>query len=1327
METLRKVLGFLGIFAVLIGVNFWGAHADVPGTYYGFYLDNNGGSGGTVVNNSIYGTLRYGTAWGYMDAGQQFVPLTSINTLPTHTSHHIHFSGYRVNSIRVINSNGAFITSNEALTSFNTANTALVAEWSPNNYHIALEDEGGSGSQVASNSTWSLFEKYGACYVAAQSFNTDELESAVCITNIYRVPSKSGYTFDGYYTGKNGTGNKIIDSGGTIVGSYTEFTSDSEIYANWIPVSLCAGNIIELNTGGGATSCSTTWHPVPDSQYSSGFATPAIVSSAETSCVPTKAGCTFLGYWEEESGDQYYDSALNILIPEWNLCKIEKVELVARWSCSTPIPCGYYIPANSTTYTECPEGYYCTGGDFFVPANYDQGIYECAKTCSGATSDAGACSVTECYEKCDMNCYKPNTNCPTNDSQCEYGAANAPGAAYLLSDGSCGTCDYMYQPASGNPINFCPVTSCPANYYFTTNSCAGCLDGYTAPAGSTSPQQCTKNCEIPCNQPTCPAGVLAHGHCEYGHEVGVGVMNQVDQICQGVAPTCSVTYVCGTGYELNLTGDACVAKDYTVTYKCESGAGANTTDTVTYGQSYTVLNQNDTTCEKPGYYFNGWLFSGDNTVYAGGGTFTWSYDSNAETLTAQWGSAISYNITYHYDNTASWGTGNHPNLYTTNDLPLTIDAVMTRTHSIFVGWCDDAGLTQNCAMVRTVPTGTTGNIHFYAKWECEKPYHIGPETGQCETCPNGQYWNGTACTGCSAEFPNSTAPFNWSIDQCWRSCTNGANCVLPTSGMTQGAPGACVVRTFLNTPGTQIEFKGNHDAGITTCGENITPYCPYGLDCSSESVNMPRSVPVTFWSGSDWSNWLTKYIVGFGAWNGSSGTMVTGNIWSAIMGPAQNVSFENPDDAYSVIVYPVQTAPDAAVAGMTFNGYYNKQNGGTKYIDTDYILNTTNAQTVGVALDNNIPGNRNLYAHYENNQYNIYYQNMNNATPSATGMPSTYTYGTGAVVNGVPTKPLSEFVGWCTDSGLTDCAMAQTIGHDEYGDKTFWAKWNDVPSVYTVTYKPNYTGASQSDKIQDVTHGASFTTKPGGTFTRPGYVMVGWSEPFPLMNHSYTYNINGNTTLNAQWQICPAGTYEEGGVCKSCDDGYSSLPGATGADECFLSECPTGQHLVHGACEDDVIECSAPDASYATRTWNPTLGAYGACSVIECASGYHIASNACVIDEQTCGVTNGRGERVWDGAQWGGCQIVECDPGFENIGNACSECSNRRVAGEIAVSSYATGCEIAACMYQGQKYVLENNECRPVCETESDETGSKTWDNIRKKCVRTCNPGYKMW
>lgn len=1378
-----------------------------------------------------------------------------------------------------------------------------------------------------------------------------------------------------------------------------------------------------------------------------------------------------------------------------------------------------------------------------------------------------------------------------------------------------------------------------------------------------------------------------------------------------------------------------------VKYKCSDDATTSYTDS-TYSyfeEPYTVLDHVTTLCTDFGYEFDNWKVEGENTYYDENETVAeWPYETEV-TLVAQWGDANTYDIIYHYDSTASWDTGNHPDTYTVNDLPLTINGVMTRQNSIFIGWCDDQALTQNCGTPRVIPAGTTGTVHFWAKWDCVEPYHIGPETGLCEACPDGQYWDGTQCVGCSAAFPNSTAPFNWSEAQCWRNCPNNAACQL-NSGLS--FDNTCSIVPIDSTATIQIEFKGNADADITTCDATNVPYCPYGLDCSAESVNMPRSVPAKFWYGADLSNNTTRYVIGLGRW-GANPQMTNGRMWSAIMGPAQQMSFSTPNDAYTFITYPVQYAPDADVPGMTFTGYFDQQNGGTQYVADTRLLNSTNANTVATILDSQIPGDRNLYAHYDANDYtvtyrcgagtgadttdtatygtdytvlnlgqtncsytghtflgwvfsgdsntydggetfnwtyssaqtftakwsgvntyNIYYENMNNATPSATGMPTSYTYGIGATITGVPTRPRSEFLGWCTDADLTDCAMTHTISTTDTGDKTFWAKWecmspyhldpndpsqcvacpdntwwnpeaqtcdrcsaefpfsrspytwsekqcyrpcqdgvqcnanvgtmlsgfpsscqielfpsgittqiefkgnyedgiqtcdgavpncpygftacgagaaykpmvapvefhgkipetdlgtryifgsragsgsidlargdawsqiagsgqktniihnnvggvivdyqythifyptdaapdatvpgytfngyyyprssgtryvesnyllnaanalavlqsqsgdsntarhlyatlengytqidytityncgtatggtapasqtgihygysvtpqantcakpgytfqgwmvsnttdiqqpgvaftwqyeenktftakwsdepidytityncgtgnppapesqngihygdsvtpqantctkpgynfqgwtvsntadiqqpgvaftwqyeedkvftakwSDDPNTYVITYTPGYTGSGQSNVTQNITFGGQFQTQ-GRVFTRAGHIMTGWSEPFPLLSHDYTYNIEGNTSLDAQWQICPngqtpnedgtecepcpegeagvggicnpcpagqtpnanqtecvpcpdgqysvngvcvpcpagqtpnadgngcepcpagqysvngvcmpcpagqipnangdgcepcpdgqypvngvcvpcpAGTYGTNGTCEPCPDGSSSNPGATSIDQCFITECPTGQHIDHGACYDDVMECTAPHASYATRTWNPSLAAYGSCIIQECIDGYHIASNACVLDEQFCAVPNGRGEREWTGTQWGECIVTQCDPGFENTGTACRECDNRRVNGEIAASSYASGCEIATCMYHGQKYILENNECRAICEKPDDHTGSMRWDDTTKKCVRTCNPGYKMW
>ena len=250
--------------------------------------------------------------------------------------------------------------------------------------------------------------------------------------------------------------------------------------------------------------------------------------------------------------------------------------------------------------------------------------------------------------------------------------------------------------------------------------------------------------------------------------------------------------------------------------------------------------------------------------------------------------------------------------------------------------------------------------------------------------------------------------------------------------------------------------------------------------------------------------------------------------------------------------------------------------------------------------------------------------------------------------------------------------------------------------------------------------------------------MCGWGPATCRPGYAYPNIVcdgDNNQLCQATCTQCPAGTYQDGEVCTPCPTCQTSLAGATSIKECFVDPmcCAEDEHIEHGVCTPNVKACSVPDApgTGAVRVWNPAIGTYGPCTVSECNPGYHVSGNACVKDTETCTMEHGQGTRTWinNESRWSDCDVTKCDPGYEpNSGyTACDECANRRVNGEVAVSGYIYECEIAACMYQGQKYALQNNECVPICENASDETGTKVWDERTKKCIRTCNPGYKMW
>jgi len=124
------------------------------------------------------------------------------------------------------------------------------------------------------------------------------------------------------------------------------------------------------------------------------------------------------------------------------------------------------------------------------------------------------------------------------------------------------------------------------------------------------------------------------------------------------------------------------------------------------------------------------------------------------------------------------------------------------------------------------------------------------------------------------------------------------------------------------------------------------------------------------------------------------------------------------------------------------------------------------------------------------------------AGPDTTTTPtSAYTYDTGTMIDFVPTRTHSSFVGWCTDVGLTNCAATQTIGTTATGDKTFYAKYlcdtgystnvsNTACNANTITV--NWDNGAGGATQNTCTYGGDLTT-PTTPPTKRGHVFTGWT------------------------------------------------------------------------------------------------------------------------------------------------------------------------------------------------------------------------------------------
>ncbi len=269
-------------------------------------------------------------------------------------------------------------------------------------------------------------------------------------------------------------------------------------------------------------------------------------------------------------------------------------------------------------------------------------------------------------------------------------------------------------------------------------------------------------------------------------------------------------------------------------------------------------------------------------------------------------------------------------------------------------------------------------------------------------------------------------------------------------------------------------------------------------------------------------------------------------------------------------------------------------------------------------------------------------------------------------------------------------------------------------------------------------------------FTRTGYTFISWNTQINGKGVTYEDMQYGNITSNsdeivalyAQWEAnpitCLKGYYLPAQtvtciICESdsyCDGGTFIIQQKSQG----IKLCPYGQKSPAGStnisqCYADAQECFIEHATMAHRHWDYDKNAYGKCIAEECEAEYHLEANACVSDKQPCSTQNGTGIKIWNSTtlQYGNCTETECKPGYTISSEQCVPCDNMYVDNEIAVSTYSNECEIATCMYQGEKYILDNNECVPICETVTDKSGSRHWDKNSKRCVHECNAGWTKW
>ena len=152
------------------------------------------------------------------------------------------------------------------------------------------------------------------------------------------LPTRTGYTFGGYYTETNGAGTQYYKADGTSAKNY-DLTSTLTLYAQWTKNTYTVTLDNQGATSAGTTSVTATYDETMTE------ITP-----------PTRTGYTFGGYYTETNGGgtQYYHGT-GTGVRKWNIAS--NTTLYAKWTANT-----YDITLN-------PNG--GSGGTTKVTATYD--------------------------------------------------------------------------------------------------------------------------------------------------------------------------------------------------------------------------------------------------------------------------------------------------------------------------------------------------------------------------------------------------------------------------------------------------------------------------------------------------------------------------------------------------------------------------------------------------------------------------------------------------------------------------------------------------------------------------------------------------------------------------------------------------------------------------------------------------------------------------------------------------------------------------------------------------------------------------------------------
>jgi uncharacterized repeat protein (TIGR02543 family) len=637
------------------------------------------------------------------------------------------------------------------------SNMTMYAKWTSNPYTLTYNGNGGTGSPVP------------------------ETRNAGAVANLSAtVPTRDGYTFNGWNSALNGSGTNYAASA-----SFTMPTSNSTIYAQWVLNSNAVS--YNANNGSGAPSVGTY-----------GYAATVTVSSA----TPTRVGYTFLGWNTQADGNgTNYAAADTFSMPN------SSVVLYARWA------------VQQKTFTYDANG----GAGVDAAANYNYGatvtVTSSQPTRSGysfigwnsmadGSGTASAAASTFTMPAADVTVYA-------------IWSVNAYTVYYNMNGGS----------GSINPQ--------PGTYgtNVTVSSTAPTRTGYTFSGwntladGTGSDHTGGGTLTIPSSNVTLYAKWTAIQYSiSYNANGGSGSPADATALTAGTNTTLSATSPNKDGYVFNGWNTAAngsgqtyaggqsyvvpaantvlfaqwVANTYEVIYNANGGTGAPAAENGSTGQDITL---SSTAPTRPGYNFVRWNTDvtdvATNSRKSPGGTF--NVPAGNTILYAIWELA---NITLTYN--INGGTGTAPETVTDKfmaTVTLAPSTAFSRSGYTFNGWntaADGSGASYAAESNFVLPDA---NEELFAQWS-QVFYAVEYNTNGGSNAPANQF----AAPGANVAIaPTEPTKAGYEFDD-WTSAGAGTT-ITPGATLTMPASNVVLVANWVTRASVPT---GQNNGGVAS-------------------------------------------------------------------------------------------------------------------------------------------------------------------------------------------------------------------------------------------------------------------------------------------------------------------------------------------------------------------------------------------------------------------------------------------------------------------------------------------------------------------------------